>query len=128
MPFYDFEASGEDFDVNVFLAQTSLACTPFYRGDDDPVQNHAILQHSGFSLTIRASDGQTPADKIAQVAEFLTLNETELRRLQSFPGVTSLCLRCRYHIPRDAMLGEYLPSELIRLMGSLSMAIDLVMY
>jgi len=128
MPFYEFEASGEDFDVNAFLAESSLACTPFYRGDDDPVQNHAILQHSGFSLTVRAPDGQTAAEKIAEVFDFLTSNEAELRRLQSYPGVTSLCLRCRYHVPRDQMLGEYLPPELIRLAGSLGLAIDLVMY
>lgn len=128
MPIYEFEASGEDFDVDVFLAQSSLSCTPYRSGDDDPGCNHGVYVHSGFSLTIRAADGQTAAEEIAQVTDFLNLHETELCRLRSFPGVTRLDLRFRYHVPQDEILGDYLPSELIRLAGSLGLGIDLVMY
>ncbi len=115
--------SGEHFDVDAFLSRTSLR--PYrvhHRGEAR--RRSGVFPDSGLSLDVSKADGQLSA-KVSDVIRFLTEHETELRRLQSFPGVADLRLDFGYYAREAAAQFDYLPPELLARAGSLGIELSL---
>ena len=126
MPGCVLHVSGEHFDVDTFLAQSSLR--PYrihHRGEAR--RRAGVFPDSGLSLNISDADGQLP-EEVSDSIRFLTEHESELRRLQSFPGVTDLRLDFGYYAREVAAQFDYLPPELLTRAGSLGIGIELSLY
>ncbi len=126
MPGCVLHISGEHFDVDAFLSQSSLQ--PYrvhHRGE--PSRRREVFSDSGLSLDISEADGQL-SEEVSDAVRFLAEHESELRRLQSFPGVTDLRLDFGYYARDVAAQFDYLPPELLARAGSLGIGIELSLY
>jgi hypothetical protein len=125
MPGCVFHVSGEDFDVDAFLADSGLR--PYrvhHRGEPSRSGNYP---HSGFSLDVSDVDGDLKAE-IADATNFLSAHEDELLRLRGFAGVSDMRLDFGYY--RREVVGQfdYLPPSLIALAGRCGIGIELSLY
>lgn len=130
MPGCVFHASGEQFAVDVFLAESTLAPYKIYRRGEptrrtaQPGRQH---EDSGFSLLASAADGDLAAEG-SDALLFLRTHASELARLAQFPGVTDLRLDFAYYRRKTLLQCDYLPPELLFLAGSLRIGIELSLY
>ena len=85
---------------------------------------------SGFSCVV--SSQELLADQVIDTIAFLKKYEAELQEISNLDGIEESQLDfgydCRLHEPNIAMQGEYLPSELLSLAGSLNLSIALSLY
>ena len=126
MPGCVLHVSGEHFDVDAFLSQSSLR--PYRVHHLGELRRRAeAFSDSGLSLDISEADGHLSAE-VSDAVRFLAEHEAELRRLQSFPGVTDLRLDSGYYRREVFVQCDYLPPELLRLAGSLGIGIELSLY
>ena len=130
MPGCVLHASGKQFAVDAFLAESSLI--PYlvcHRGD--PIRSVARpgrrYEESSLSLDTSSADGDLEAE-CADVLQFLRTHASELARLAQFPGVTDIRLDFAYNCRRTSFQCDYLPPELLFLAGSLRIGIELSLY
>ena len=126
MPGCVLHVTGEDFDVDAFLAESRLRPGRVHRRGEAR-RHDRPFPCSGLSLDVSEADGRL-RDEVSDALVFLTRHESELRRLRSFPGVTDLRLDfgCyRRDVPAQF---EYLPPELLALAGNLDIGIELSLY
>lgn len=130
MPGCVLHASGEQFAVDAFLSESSLApYSVYHRGD--PI--HKVARHqkycevSGFKLDASSADGDLEAE-CADVLQFLRTHASELARLAQFPGVTDIRLDFAYYRRKTFFQCDYLPPELLFLAGALRIGIELSLY
>ncbi len=127
MPNCIFDVSGESFDVDAFLARSPFV--PYrvaHRGESRGCKNKRWA-YSGFSLEVSNSYGEL-AKQCKEVAAFLQEYHAEVSRLNAFPGVTDLRLHFGYKRRDVAVQTDYLPPELLVLVGSLGIGIMLSLY
>lgn len=126
MPGCVLHVSGEHFDVDAFLARSSLRPgRVHHRGEAR--RRAGVFADSGLSLDVSDADGQL-AVEVGDAIRFLTEHEAELRRLQSFPGVADLRLDFGYYARESVAQFDYLPPELLVRAGSLGIGIELSLY
>jgi hypothetical protein len=124
---------GEKFDVDLFLGGTSLSPdTVFHHGQ--PTKNivskltpERICQFSGFSIEIGGVFGRL-LPQIEEVIKFFEENHEELVRLHHFPGVTDIRVVLSYSPGNAANVCELLPSEMLKVLSSVGVAIELSVY
>jgi hypothetical protein len=109
-------AAGTAFDVDAFLAATTLPATGVYHRGESYVG-------SGFQAPISVATGDTWADADAAVA-FLHEHEDELRRLGGTEGVESVFLEFVMEVRSAPTQSETLPADLLWRAGALD--IDVV--
>jgi hypothetical protein len=126
MPGCVLHVTGDDFAVDAFLAESSLRPYRVHHRGETRCRAGAFPD-SGLSLAISDADGQL-SEEVADATRFLTEHEPELRRLQSFPGVTDLRLDFGYYAREVAAQFDYLPPELLARAGSLGIGIELSLY
>lgn len=130
MPGCVLHASGEQFAVDTFLAESSLApYRVYHRGEPirsvtRPGRHH---EESGLSLLASSADGDLEAEG-ADVLQYLRTHASELARLAQFPGVTDIRLDFAYYRRKTFLQCDYLPPELIFLAGALRIGIELSLY
>lgn len=124
-----FRVSGKHFDVDAFLAESSLdPDMVFYRGQQDRIASGKKCPFTGFGIRITPGFGRLRAHTTA-VTAFLRNNKNELRRLSGFRGVTEMSLDFGYErCPDAAVQCDYLPPPLVSLAGSLGIGIALSLY
>ena len=112
-----FRAGGGDFDVDAFLANSSIqACAVFHKGEPrsplaDPHGRH--LARSGFNVNVSDKEWDDLPGQIQDAMAFLAEKHDELRRLRAFPGVEGTELRFPIEL-RDVMVQtDRFPSELL---------------
>ena len=126
MPGCVLRVSGDDFQVDAFLAGSNLR--PFrvhHRGDTS--RRSSLYTNSGLSLHVSSADGDLDAE-ISDAVAFLTTHEAELQRLHDFPGVTDLRLDFGYYQRNVAAQFDYLPPDLLARAGKLGIGIELSLY
>lgn len=130
MPGCVLHARGEQFAVDAFLAESSLAPYQVHRRGE-PIQSVTRpgrhYEDSGFSLDASAADGDLEAE-CAEVLQFLRTHASELARLAQFPGVNDIRLDFGYYRRKSFCQCDYLPPELLLLAGSLRIGIELSLY
>jgi hypothetical protein len=123
-----FRAIGDEFDVDAFLAGSSLlADDVFHRGEPSP-NGKRVCPFTGFAINITEGFGRLDSHTAA-VTDFLREHELELSRLSRFHGVTDMRLDFGHdRRPNAAVQSDYLPPELLALAGSLGIGIELSLY
>lgn len=125
-------AYGGDFDVDTFLADFTLpVCAVKRRGDSAlPASRPDGRRHERSGIHVPISDAgfdEFPR-QVEETTTFLSANAEQVRRLVAFPGVDGVTLDFGI-VHRDvAVQIEHLPAELVRLAGSLGLAIELSRY
>jgi hypothetical protein len=124
-----FRAIGDNFDVEAFLAGSSLEPDDiFHRGEPGSIVRTKPLSGSGFCIQISEGFGRLHEHTDA-ATDFLREHELELARLQQYPGVIVMLLDFGYdRRPEAAVQCDRLPHELLALAGSLGIGIELSLY
>ena len=126
MPGRVLHASGEEFAVDDFLAHSDLR--PYrihHRGE--PSRRSQRHSESGLSLDVSSADGDLNAE-VADAIKFLVKHESEIQRLQHFPGVTDMRLDFGYYRRAGIVQFDFLSPELIAQAGKLGIGIELSLY
>ena len=127
-------AHGESFDVDLFLADSSLEPDSVYQrgprsgagaADKD---NGSPRRASGFNLTVSHADFSDLETQIKEAILFLDEYEDELRRLGSFDGVEGISID--FGVQRRDVVAQtdVLPSDLLWRAGALDIWIAITHY
>lgn len=124
-----FRATGNEFDVDAFLAGSSLEPDEvFHCGQPGRVLRTKPCSVTGFAIQITEGFGRLREHTDAATG-FLREHELELARLSRYPGIAEMCLDFGYdRCPQAAVQCDYLPPELLALAGSLGIGIELSLY
>ena len=128
-------AAGADFDVDSFLATSSLeVCALFHKGElrfttkpDGPRR-----ARSGFNADVSVKEWSDLPGQIQDAKAFVAANEAELRRLRSFAGVEVVALDFPIYLrigTNDIVVqSDRLPADLLLAAGSLGIDIEVTVY
>jgi hypothetical protein len=124
-----FRATGDNFDVDAFLASSSLVPDKvFHRGEPCQVNPDRKRPFTGFAVLVAENFGRL-CSQTTEVTTFLREHEPELSRLSRYPGVSDIRLDFGYdRDPEAAVQCDYLPPDLLALAGSLGIGIELSLY
>ena len=126
MPGCIFHVSGENFDVDAFLSNSSFRpYRVYHRGET--AHRSRIFEDNGFSLDVSSADGDF-AVEITDALAFLSTHESELERLRDFPGVADMRLDFGYCRREVSVQCDYLPPNLLLCAGKLGIGIELSLY
>jgi hypothetical protein len=119
-----FRAGGVNFDVDAFLAASSLEAISIRRkGEFRFLTKPDGPRHgrSGFTADVSVKEWSDLPGQIEDAKAFLTEHRTELRRLRSFPGVEILELdfpmNLRIGTNRIVVQSDRLPADLLLTAG-----------
>ena len=124
-----FRATGDRFDVDAFLASSSLVPDKvFHRGEPCQANPERKRPFTGFAVLVAENFGRL-CSQTTEVTTFLREHKLELSRLSRCPGVTDIRLDFGYdRDPEAAVQCDYLPPDLVALAGSLGIGIELSLY
>jgi hypothetical protein len=123
-----FKASGEQFDVDKFLATRSLEPDlVFHIGQPKPGKEGRLWKASGFSVDIGGTFGRL-LPQISEAIEFFQFSGTDLQELSSYSGVSDVRLVFSYCPGTNANVCEYLPPNLLAMIASVGAGIDFDVY
>jgi len=125
MPGCVLRVSGAEFDVDAFLAHSTLLPYRVHRKGDLGHRSRRFT-NSGLSLDVSSADAL--AAEITDAITFLSEHEAELQRLRDFHGVTNICLDFGHYLRDVAAQFDYLPPDLLFRAGSLGIGIELSLY
>ncbi len=124
-------AHGEGFDVELFLAESSLEPDNVYQKGAPVVsdkENGLPRTTSGFSLTVSRADFSDLETQIREAILFLDEYEDELRRLGKFDGVEGVSLDFGVERRDVAAQTDVFPSDLLWRAGALDIWIAITHY
>jgi hypothetical protein len=118
-------ASGTDFHPEAFLVTSELRAeaNPIYRRGD-PRPGGETWQSSGFHVGVSKAEFNDLPGQIRDAVRFLSRHEEELRRLNRFEGVESICLDFAIERRDVAVQSDVFEAELLWRAGALD--IDIV--
>jgi hypothetical protein len=126
------KASGEQFDVDAFLAGCTLPVWRVYRRGErrfpGSQTNKDQQTASGVHVIASGADFDEFPKQVAEATEFLRAQAKQLLRLRSFPGVQVVNIDFGVERRDVAIQCDYLTPELVGLAGSLGMGIGFSIY
>ena len=127
MPGCVLRATGEDFHPNDFLDGSHLVgCNVFHKGEHKA--EGRVWASSGLTVIVSEAPGNDFPRQVRDAVAFLRAHEEELNRLIRYPGLEDV--RLDFGVDRSEALvaSDYLPPELLRLAGSLSIGVGISSY
>jgi hypothetical protein len=131
-------ADGSGFDVDRFVARTSLPRVRHYRRGEPRRPQRRSSRHETSGLVIPVSDSSSSdlPRQVADAEEFLARHRKELLRLRRCAGVEWLVLdfpvrlRIGKKIRGQEVAAQFdrFPASLVRAAGSLDIALELSLY
>jgi hypothetical protein len=125
-------AWGVGFDVDAFLANTSLEWDPAWRrGDAVRINRRGRSRvHEDAGVTILAGAGDAFRGQVAAVLAFLASHEAELSRLMRSPGVSRALLDfgVYWEDAEIAAMFFQFPLELVKAAAGLGLELELSVY
>jgi hypothetical protein len=118
-----FVASGLNFDVDRYLVGSPFkAMTVFRKGDVPPKNNpeRKPRPDSGFVVLISGDREPGVNKQLKEALAFLTAHESELKAVRS-AGADNMLLDLGVETGDKMQQAEYIPPELIAVMGQLEM-------
>ncbi len=130
MPGCVLRASGRDFDVDEFLAKSSLEPCEVWRRGQSRRKSRPPSQTSGFNLVVSEAPGEDFRAQVKESIAFLAAYHDELARLRDVLGIEHSILDFGVILPDDLVFGQsnIFPAELVRLAGELGLGIELSLY
>jgi hypothetical protein len=125
-------AYGADFDVDGFLTGCTLSvCAVKRRGEPVfPASQPEGRRHERSGVHVSASDASFDefSRQVEEATAFLRDAADQIRRLCEWPGVEGVTLDFGIARHDVALRCDHLPAELVRMAGSLGLAIELSHY
>ena len=126
-------ASGENFDVDMFSARSSIPIDRVYRRGEGLLGARKRSKHkvSGLAATVSDASWLRLPLQIRDAEQFLLTYKREIMRLSRFPGVEDLVLEFSATIPfrRNFLTRtDRFPASLVRSTGKLGIALELRSY
>ncbi len=125
-------AAGREFDVEAFLASSTLKpCRVYRRGEPrfpGALSGDKRNDKSGMNIPVAVAEFADLPGQVAEARAFLQTEAKEIRRLVTFPGVEGVALDFGIERRDVAIQCDRLPADLIRLAGSLGLEIELSQY
>lgn len=125
-------AYGNDFDVDAFLVGSTLpVCAVKRRGEPvfpDSQPHGRRHEHSWVHVSASDADFDEFPRQAAEAAAFLRAEFEQVRRLCEWPGVEGVSLDFGVQRRNVAVQCDVFPAELVRVAGSLGLAIELSQY
>ncbi len=124
-------ASGDDFDVDGFLAESNFEpCAVYHKGEQKhPLKKDNLVASSGFTLDVSEAGFDEFNQQVQDATRFISENHIELARLKSYPGIKSISLDFGVNNNFDAA-AKFLrfPQELIQKVATLNIGLDISLY
>ncbi|QEH38755.1 hypothetical protein OJF2_73610 [Aquisphaera giovannonii] len=125
-------AYGAEFDVEAFLTGCSMpVCAVKRRGElvfPASRPNGRRHEQSGIHVLASGAEFDEFPRQVEDASTFLQVEAEQVRRLVTFPGVECVTLDFGIACRDIAWQSDHLPAELVRLAGSLGLAIELSHY
>jgi hypothetical protein len=130
MPGCVLRASGRDFDVDEFLANSILKPCAVWRRGESRWKSRPPSDVSGFNLVVSEAPGEDFRAQVKESIAFLTAHHEELAILREAVGNEHSVLDFGVILPDDLVFGQsnVFPAELVRLAGELGLGIELSLY
>ena len=124
-------ADGNHFDVDTFMARTSLEVDSLWRKGERRFPKNAdseINQSSGIRIVASEADFSQLAQQIEDVVVFMRQNVEEVKFLASFQGVEGAVLDFGAEIYPPGWASFTFPPELLSLAGEAGVSLCLSVY
>jgi|HubBroStandDraft_5_1064220.scaffolds.fasta_scaffold634013_2 hypothetical protein len=121
-------AAGRDFDVDAFVAGSTLKPCRVYRRGERRLASMPPSEESGLNIPVSVTEFVEFPKQVAEATEFLQTQAEEIRRLTTFPGVEGVTLDFGIERRDVVVQCDLLPADLIRIAGSLGLSIELSQY
>lgn len=124
-------ASGTEFDVDAFMAKTSLEVDSLWRkGEKRFIKsiNSEINRSSGIRVVASEADFSDLGEQIQDVVSFLRKNLEQVKLLASFPGAEGAVLDFGIEIYPPGWASFTFPPELLTLAGEAGVSLCLSVY
>jgi hypothetical protein len=128
-------ASGTEFDVDAFLATSSVSAISIRRKGElrfATTPDGPRHDRSGFTADVSMKEWDDLPGQIEDAKAFLAEHEVELRRLRAFPGVGGMELdfpmNLRIGTKDVAVQGDRLPADLLFAAGRAGIDIVITIY
>lgn len=132
MPGCVLRASGQDFDVEKFLATSPFnSCTVFRKGEPTSARLKKLRVQSDFNLVVSDDAiGGRESKQISEAAAFVKANRDELLRLVNWPGVESVAMDFGWNFDfgQSLALSNFFPPELLADCGKIGIGIEVSVY
>ena len=131
MPGCFLNASGGNFDVDAFMAQSTWrgSASVFRKGEPSQLRDRPVLDHSRLGVRVSDSDQDALGPQIRDAMNFLDQERSEIQRLAAFAGLECLELRIGLFWHSDTLCQVHtLPPEFLRLAADLGVAVTLCIY
>ena len=127
-------ACGRTLDIDAFLSKSRMKpCVIWHRGEphwahkpEGPKKNN-----SGANFAVSNASWKQLNRQTAQAVRFLKKHRNDIKRLSKMPGISTFCLDFPVDTrfgPKVCVQGETFPAELVKLSGSLGLAIWVSIY
>jgi hypothetical protein len=130
MPSCILHVLGKSFDPHLALAGSTLRAYSIFRCGEHFSRNRRH-ESSGFKCLVSDGD-ENFVQQVKDAIAFLKSNEIELRRISTSAGLESMTLDFGHNLRIDgkqcAIQCDTLPLELLKLCGSIGIAIELSLY
>lgn len=125
-------AGGTNFDVDDFIAKSSLVTDSFWRKGEKRFprskSSEEINSTSGLRITASEADFSELSQQIEDALAFLRQNQDSIKALSSFPGVEGAVLDFGAEIYPPGWASFTFPAELLLLAGSVGVSLGLSVY
>lgn len=124
-------ASGVHFDVDAFLATSSLKPTRVFR-KDEPMSAYRTdglrSNTSRFSVCASNADFDEFPRQVDEATVFLRDHQSEIERLVGCAGVECVGLDFGVHLRDEMIHSDHLPAKLVRIAVELGLGIEISHY
>lgn len=125
-------AGGKNFDVDSFVAESSLAIDSLWRKGEKrfpkSTTNESINESSGIRIVASEADFSDLPQQIADVILFLRQNQQDVKALASFAGIEGAVLDFGAEIYPPGWASFSFPPELLSLTGAAGVTLCLSVY
>lgn len=128
MPGCVFRVASIDFNVDEFLATTSLHPCDVYRKGEPKVKSGKLHDKSGITVVVSEASGDEFAQQIQDAIVFLENNKAEINRLQNYVKSAEMGLDFGIWSKEIFVQSYYLPPKLLQLAGDIGIGIELSIY
>lgn len=135
MPGAVLHVDGEEFEPDSVLPSLSLRPYRVYHKGErvapEGPRSKKLHRSGGFSCDVSSANGLL-SEEVADALTFLTTYYPDLARLRDHPAVEDMRIDFGYHLRLDGervvVQCDFLPPELLRLAGELSIGFELSLY
>jgi len=126
-----FRVVGDDLEIDALLVELKMEPYRLWRkGEPRNWRNPEGKKSecSGACFTASEAEMTEFSTQVMDATEFLKEHREDIEAIVAFPGVEEAALDFGIELKRDFLNCDYLPPQLLRLAGSLNIAIELSHY